>query len=42
LRNGTVASVYAVGGANEFAPTVITTPDLEPYYFFLALVTVAR
>jgi hypothetical protein len=42
LRNGMVASVFAVGGANEFAPTVITTPDLEPFYFFLALVTVTR
>jgi hypothetical protein len=35
LRNGVVASVFAVGGANGFDPIVITTPDLTPIRVFL-------
>ncbi len=40
LRSGVVASVYAVGGANGFDPTVITTPNLTSYRIFLS--TIAR
>ena len=35
LRSGVVASVFAVGGANGFDPTVITTPNLTPIRVFL-------
>lgn len=35
LPAGAVATIFAVGGANDFAPTVITTPDLTPLHIFL-------
>ena len=35
LRNGVIASVFAVGGANGYDPTVVTTPDLTPIRVFL-------
>lgn len=34
---GAVATIFAVGGANGFAPTVITTPDLTPLHIFLPI-----
>ncbi|MBX3059770.1 MAG: DUF4397 domain-containing protein [Anaerolineae bacterium] len=38
LADGAVASIFAVGGANEFAPTVITTPDLTPLQIFMPII----
>jgi hypothetical protein len=38
LDDGQVASVFAVGGANGFAPMVLTVPDLTPFRVFLALI----
>jgi hypothetical protein len=35
LRNGVIATVFAVGGANGFDPTVVTTPNLTPIRVFL-------
>ncbi|HUM70451.1 MAG TPA: DUF4397 domain-containing protein, partial [Chloroflexota bacterium] len=34
---GAIATIFAVGGANGFAPTVITTPDLSPLQIFLPI-----
>lgn len=38
LADGAVATIFAVGGANEFAPTVITTPDLTPLQIFMPII----
>ncbi|GIK55819.1 MAG: DUF4397 domain-containing protein [Chloroflexi bacterium] len=38
LADGAVATIFAVGGANEFAPTVVTTPDLTPLRIFMPIV----
>jgi hypothetical protein len=37
LSAGTVATIFAVGGANGYDPTVITTPDLTPLHIFLPI-----
>ncbi len=37
LADGAVATIFAVGGANEFAPTVVTTPDLTPLRIFMPI-----
>jgi len=38
LKDGVVASVFAIGGANGWAPTVLTLPDLTPLKLFMPFV----
>jgi hypothetical protein len=38
LRDGMVASVFAIGGANGWAPTVVTVPDLLAKRLYMPLI----